>query len=61
MTGWPALAIPALSAAALWLGCAMGDLTLQVDAIHVDERPKQAVNAIERLTRLTFSPLSSLP
>ena len=56
MTGWPALAIPALSAAALWLGCAMGDPHPPGDAIHVDERPA-AVNAIERLDTIDVQPV----
>ena len=56
MTGWPALAITALCAAALWLGCAVDDPRPPVDAIHVNERPT-AVDAIEHFDTSDVQPV----
>ena len=56
MTSWPALAITALGAAALWLGCAVDDPRPPVDAIHVDERPT-AVDTIGRFDTSDVQPV----
>ena len=60
MTSWPALAITALGAAALWLGCAVDDPRPPVDAIHVDERPT-AVDTIGRFDTSDVQPVAVPP